>query len=234
MTIGISSPPSVNPADENTLIGVLRLFLTKTQQNWDDMLPARVVAYDPAANVAQVQPLIAMVTTDDTVVQRAQVAAVPVFQIGAGGFVLRFPVSTGDLGWIKANDRDISLFLQTKTSSIPNTMRMHCFSDSVFFPDAMLKGAAIAPEDAGNSVWQTADGAVKIALAADSIRMTAPVGIGGIPDENAVLDLQSTTRAFLPPRMTTAQRDAIPAVQGMVIYNTELPGLQSYDGGGWV
>jgi hypothetical protein len=235
MTTGIAAPPSVNPADENTLIGVLRLFLTKTQQNWDDMLPARVVAYDAASNTARVQPMIAMVTTDDVIVQRAQVAAVPVFQVGAGGFVLRFPVAAGDLGWIKASDRDISLFLQSKEASPPNTMRMHCFSDAVFFPDAMLKGATIAPEDAGNAVWQTLDGSVKVALASESIRMAAPkgVGIGGAPNEHAILDLQSTTQAFLPPRMNTGQRDAIAAAQGMMIYNTDIPGIQTYDGTAW-
>lgn len=33
------------------------------------------------------------------------------------------------------------------------------------------------------------------------------------------LALASTTKAFIPTRMTTAQRDALSAVEGMVIYN---------------
>ncbi len=51
--------------------------------------------------------------------------------------------------------------------------------------------------------------------------MTGPLGIGGAPNAKAILDLQSTTLGFLPPRMTTVQRDAIvtpPA--GLVIFNT--------------
>jgi hypothetical protein len=227
-----NSPPSRNPADVDSLIGLLRLLSTKTQQRWDDMLPARVMAYDRGSNLAQVQPLIAMVTTDSIVVQRAQVAAVPVFQYGGGGFVLSFPVAEGDLGWIKANDRDISLFLQTWQASQPNTRRMHSFSDAVFIPDAMMRGVTIAGDDAGNAVWQSLDGSVKVALASDSIRMLAPkgVGIGGVPDPNAILDLQSTTKAWLPPRMSTAQRDAIPSPsEGMTVWLTDVHGFSSYN-----
>ena len=52
------------------------------------------------------------------------------------------------------------------------------------------------------------------------------VGIGTATPE-AVLDISSTASGFLPPRMTTAQRNAItlastpPLVKGMMIYNTD-------------
>src|SRR5688572_3791665 len=44
----------------------------------------------------------------------------------------------------------------------------------------------------------------------------------GNPDPSAILETQSTTQGLLPPRMTTAQRDAIinPAA-GLRIYNTD-------------
>ena len=35
------------------------------------------------------------------------------------------------------------------------------------------------------------------------------MGIGGAPNTNAILDLQSTSKPFMPPRMTTVQRDAV-------------------------
>ena len=50
----------------------------------------------------------------------------------------------------------------------------------------------------------------------------AQTGIGtATPDPSAQLEVSSTTKGFLPPRMTTAQRDAIidPA-DGLIIYNT--------------
>jgi len=53
------------------------------------------------------------------------------------------------------------------------------------------------------------------------------------PDASAILDLQSTTKGFLPPRMTTTQRAAItlPA-NGLVVYDTNVQALFVYDGTG--
>lgn len=58
---------------------------------------------------------------------------------------------------------------------------------------------------------------------------TVSIGIGGTPNANAVLDCQSTTKAFMPPRMTTTQRDAVASpTAGMVIYNSTTNKLNVY------
>jgi hypothetical protein len=63
------------------------------------------------------------------------------------------------------------------------------------------------------------------------------IGIGnGISTVNAAAQLQvdSTTRGFLPPRMTTAQRDAITSVPaGLMIYNTSTNKLNFFNGSAW-
>jgi hypothetical protein len=87
------SPPSRNPADSDTLIGGVKLAWTKFLQRVDDMLPARVIAYNRSTNRAQVQPLISVVSTSQQQIQRAQVASVPVFQYGGGGAVMSFPLA---------------------------------------------------------------------------------------------------------------------------------------------
>ena len=64
----------------------------------------------------------------------------------------------------------------------------------------------------------------------------AQIGIGtSTPDASAKLDITSTTQGFLPPRMTTAQRDAIvsPAT-GLVIFNTSTNSLETKNSTGWV
>lgn len=165
--------PSQNPANYGTMTGLFKEALGKMLQNVDDMLPARVISYDRATNRAQVQPLIMIVTTDNQSVARAPVASVPVFMIGGGGHVLSFNIKAGDLGWIKANDRDISLFLQYFDQAAPNTYRKHTFQDAVFFPDVM-RGITINEEDQENCVLQTLDGSVKVALGADSVKIVAP------------------------------------------------------------
>jgi hypothetical protein len=62
------------------------------------------------------------------------------------------------------------------------------------------------------------------------------VGIGTTsPAANAALDVTSTTKGFLPPRMTTAQRDAISSpVAGLTIYNTSKNCNETYNGTSWV
>ncbi|PAM92772.1 hypothetical protein B4N84_21820 [Flavobacterium sp. IR1] len=54
------------------------------------------------------------------------------------------------------------------------------------------------------------------------------------PDPSAVLELSSTQKGFLPPRLTTLQRNAIvqPA-EGLTIYNTNKDCLEWYNKSGW-
>lgn len=57
----------------------------------------------------------------------------------------------------------------------------------------------------------------------------------GANNVSAALEIQSTKGAFLPPRMTTAQRDAptfIPS-NGMLIYNTTTNNMNTYQDGAW-
>ena len=55
------------------------------------------------------------------------------------------------------------------------------------------------------------------------------IGSGSTPSTKAILDLTSTTKGFLPPRMTTTQRDAITSpVAGLMIYNTTTNKLNVY------
>lgn len=176
-----NSPPSGNPADRHNLRGVMRLVLSKFLQRTDDMLPAKIIAYNKATNMAKVQPLIMVVTTDNQNVNRAQVASVPVYQASGGGFILRFPINPGDFGWIKANDRDISLFMQTGEMSPPNTQRKHTFKDALFIPQAFFDLVTIADEDANNVVLQNYAGTVKIALWADQVKITAPTVLFSSP-----------------------------------------------------
>lgn len=54
------------------------------------------------------------------------------------------------------------------------------------------------------------------------------------PNASAIVDIVSTTKGFLPPRMTTTQRDLISSVAtGLVLYNTTTNKLQCYNGSTW-
>jgi hypothetical protein len=82
------------------------------------------------------------------------------------------------------------------------------------------------------------NGSNSVTLGNDSITKTilqGNVGIGTTsPNANAILDVASTTKAFMPPRMTTVQRDAIASPgAGMVIYNTTTNVLNFHNGSIW-
>lgn len=65
--------------------------------------------------------------------------------------------------------------------------------------------------------------------------LQAQVGIGTQqPSASAILELQATDKAFLPPRLTTQQRDAIQApAAGMIIFNINTDCLEIYRTTGW-
>lgn len=59
------------------------------------------------------------------------------------------------------------------------------------------------------------------------------VGTTTVP-ASSLLTLESTTKGFLPPRMTTTERNAISSpATGLTIYNTSTNKLNLYTGSGW-
>ena len=68
-----------------------------------------------------------------------------------------------------------------------------------------------------------------------SSRVQGQVGIGTTtPHASSALDVSSTLKGFLPPRLTTAERDNISSpAAGLCIYNTSLNCLEYFNGIGW-
>jgi len=75
-----------------------------------------------------------------------------------------------------------------------------------------------------------------IFMIACGTRVTAQMAIntdGTAPHASAMLEIKSTNKGFLPPRVTEANRPASPAT-GLIIYQTDgVQGLYFYDGAAW-
>jgi uncharacterized protein (TIGR02145 family) len=71
-----------------------------------------------------------------------------------------------------------------------------------------------------------------------SYSLTAQVAIttdGSSANNSAMLEVKSTSKGFLPPRMTSIQREAISSPEvGLMIFCTDDVEIQIYDGTSWV
>jgi hypothetical protein len=97
-----------------------------------------------------------------------------------------------------------------------------------------VDGAPSSTQVPGRVAIFTSDG-VDDTVERMRITSSGNVGIGTTaPDADAILDLSSTTKGFLPPRMTGTERDAIatPPV-GLTVYNTTTNKLNFYNGTAW-
>ena len=58
---------------------------------------------------------------------------------------------------------------------------------------------------------------------------------GGIPDGSAALEVQSNSKGFLPPRLTTVQANAISSpADGLLIFNLDSACYCYFNGSSWV
>lgn len=168
--------PDTSQASEGSGGGTMREILDAWLRNdVDDMVPATVISYDEGRNRAVIKPIVMLGTTEGEKLSRAQVSNIPVFRLGGGGYFIRAPLKPGDLGWLKANDRDLSLIMQAGgKEEWPNTKRLHSFSDAMFLPDT-FKGWLIDGANIDAMVIQNMDGSVCLSLHQDKARMKTPL-----------------------------------------------------------
>jgi hypothetical protein len=101
---------------------------------------------------------------------------------------------------------------------------------SSFFTNFSSAGSLLLTQSGNGPITFNTDGSERMRVSG-----TGSVSIGtDSANAAALLDVSSTTKGFLPPRMTTAQRDAIstpPA--GLVLYNTSTNKLQVRTNTAW-
>tara|TARA_Y100000296_G_scaffold82838_1_gene112622 strand:- start:435 stop:1142 length:708 start_codon:yes stop_codon:yes gene_type:complete len=193
-------------------------------------------------------PLIANVDSEGNVTGLKQASSIEVssvttsslsaLELSAGGKVVALLDNIENAGIIEARVED-TLLVGTTTDSYNQSQCLDLF--------VLKDGWTIQP---GKIVLNSTSGAHEVSGGMDvsgnlgisgntvvtgSSTVSGSVGIGATPNNAAVLDVASTTKSFLPPRMTTTQRNAIatpPA--GSVIYNTTTNLLNHYNGSAWL
>ena len=147
--------------------------------------------------------------------------------------------SNGDVA-LNLRDGNTSYFPKSVafgTSSPASSTRVHIQGSGA----TSATTALLVQNSAGTDLLKVLDDG-NVLMSANKFQIQAgktinytPVGVGGASvDNSAVLQANSTTKGFLPPRMTTTERDAIstPAA-GLMVYNTTTNKAQCYNGTAW-
>jgi hypothetical protein len=145
--------------------------------------------------------------------------------------------SPNKLRWTGAGIAIAEVFTWSSTSAPTNIQTQFDLRNASDVKRAIVSFSAGNNSDTYTSRFQLiGDGASSNAYAVFYGAGTTGVTIGAnqAPATSAILDLVSTTGALLPPRMTTTQRDALTATDGMILYNTTTGALNYRKAGAWV
>lgn len=137
----------------------------------------------------------------------------------------------------------------TNTGTITNVRRIHVTATTFFAGTVISAYDGLYFANMGNAAITGTLAAIRIAeqlnattnrsiivegTNAPSIHNPAmSIGTANAPATSAALDIDSTTGALLVPRMTTTERNALTATNGMQIYNTTTQDFNVFRDGSW-
>jgi hypothetical protein len=159
---------------------------------------------------------------------------------GAGGYYptfwsnnterMRIQASTGNVGINTATDAGFKLDVNG-TARVQGALRMATDVWNGFGTYGLANfSGSIYIKPSLNVYIQNSSGADVITVAGNSVGIFQTS-----PNASARLQVDSTTKGFLPPRMTTTQKNAIASpATGLMVYDTTLNVISFYNGTMWV
>jgi uncharacterized protein (TIGR02145 family) len=152
-----------------------------------------------------------------------------------GAFKLKFHAdyNTGNVGIGGNATPRAKIHLSNTDSTYMNLMLSNTVTGHI-----VTDGLNIALENKEATITNREIGSLSLGtLNTERMRITSSgnIGIGTInPNASAITEMSSTTQGFLPPRMTTIQRNAINTpTNGLIIFNLSTGCLNYCFGGAW-
>lgn len=187
--------PSYNPADVNSDSGQQEFLFDKLLGKIEKIAPVKVVSYNRKKNRAVVQILNQSITSEGGKIPRKELNDIPALVLHGGGFVFSFPIKEGDIGWICAADRNISIFKQTLKMFAPATYEKHKYKDSFYVPN-YINGFTYSVDDEDAVLLTSTDGVTKISVKDGLTTITsANIVLNGNLTVNGIVNTSSTITA---------------------------------------
>lgn len=115
-------------------------------------LPAEIVKYDSAKQMASVQPFLKQRTVDGVDNNLPVINNVPVFMPRASGFFIHIPIKKGDKVTLFFSDYSIDGWLQDGNKSLDTDVRNHSLNDAFAVPMINYWSSPISGVDADDFV----------------------------------------------------------------------------------
>jgi hypothetical protein len=159
-------------------------------------------------------------------------AATASLYLSSGSFAVRVPASFTSMTATAFTTANGEKFNYNGASGMSKVGVGSAFGDMMNF---VPSGNNFRWNNSGQYV-DNASGALMF-LSSGQLSTTVPANIGtyAAPPTSAILSATSTTKGFLPPRMTTTQMNAISSPAAvLMIYNTDENATMTFDGTRWV
>lgn len=135
--------PPIEPDDAE----LIEAAITSRLLDLHTCMPGKVVKYDAAKQVADIQPVVTNPAPNEdgstTPETRPIIPHVPVQWLRAGGYSLHFPLAEGDHGWLIFNEDAIALWRTSGQLSAPGDLTRHSIAYPFFLPGAAPDSGAL-------------------------------------------------------------------------------------------
>jgi hypothetical protein len=165
-----------------------------------------------------------------------------IFDFNSSNF--QFPTNSVDFGTSTALGARVGIKGSGSTSATTSLLVQNSAGTEAFRINDGLVATFANNVNASNFIgnirsdsYLTADGgffALRTSSTGNSrLPQSVAIGTSSEPAASAALDIVSTTKGVLFPRMTTTQKNAITAVAGLVVYDSTTNKLCCYNGSTW-
>lgn len=136
-----------------TLIQTLQAIIDANLCELHTSMPAKIISYDHAKNLAVVQPVLKRkYKSENEAVLLPTISNVPIAFQRMGPAHLRLPIKPGQTGQLIFNERSIDGWLVSGGEIDPQDPRKHSLSDAVFYPGLVPNNDAIKSSAAQDSI----------------------------------------------------------------------------------